>query len=351
MMETNSPHLPPKSCNIAWYRRLQSLPGFLVVLAITVLISLSVTLLVLNWFLPSMLFQGSTVLEKTSTNKPQVSSFVVRHVEERTIQLFDIRKKVGTFYNEDANVLDAAVLSSDGWAVAAPKNFVHGQQFFWEGVDFQGNSHAINKVVYDAFTGLLYIKFDVAEYRIFPFASWNKVEEPLSAIVSAEEIGFVEFNKPKRTSQKNIYQLSSIHHSYQTPAVTKAGIVVTEQGALLGLVSEEGKLIPSFWIEEYLPSVLEGKSLQYRGVSVYGMFVDVDLSENKNTLQDELGFYVTHRGSTTLLAGDIIKKINNQDVHTVHSLRHIFTSDDPVEVVITRGVEEKILSISKVRIR
>ncbi len=351
-----SPHLPPKTCHVSWYSRVQSLPGFFIILVIAVIAGASAALIATSWMLPSFLPEESVRVYNKDVLKDKqiVDPFIVRHANERTIKIFDKRRKVGqTFYSDDALILETSLLSSDGWAVGAYPSYLSGEEWSWEAVDSEGNVYDIEKKIFDRTTGLLYIKYEGSGFRIFSFFQWDNFPDHLFVWgLKNKSVAQTFLRDIKKTTTNRIYSISGQHFFYNTESFVSGATVLDEQGALVGFVGKNGKIIPSFWIENHLPAILSGSSINLKGLPVTGSYIDVGLQDKENQRTGDIsGFYVSHRGSTPLRTGDVIISINDKNIHSVFTPYHILDAPDDFSLSVLRGGKEIELSVDKTFLR
>lgn len=339
----NSPHLPPKSCNVVWYRRLQSLPGLLVVMALSGFVGVTSALTAVGWIIPSFIpSQAVNVFGTNQGAREQANPSLLRHVSDRRVNIFDKRKKIGLeYYNIENQVAEAALLSSDGWAVLYSPEFYFGQQYNWEVLDTQGAPHAIEQTVFDSITGLVYLKLSGNGFRIFSLPDWNDIQRgthgwAVSKDVAQYVILDTLYNKSLSYSsafwkQQYLFDLSEFNGMNS--------IVINEQGSLLGLSDEKGRMIPGFWISEHIRSLLSTQQLHISGVSVLGKYVDVSIKKKEQeNIPFLYGFYITQYMKPFKI-GDVVVRIDNKSLDPVFTPFYIFSSPENINITVLRSNE------------
>ncbi len=350
----NSPHLPPKSCNVVWYRRLQSLPGLLVVMALAGLIGAICSLIVVGWIVPTFIPDQSvyTFAPPAQLNQTKANPAVFAHAQERQLFVYDKTKRIGaSFYGGDGLLFRAPLLSSDGWAVVYLPAYYYGQEYNWLVADADSKPYKITKTVYNSHTGLLYIKVDGEGFRIFPFFDWKSDGHPSSAWVITDSSAKYEqlSEKLKEKLPRNISLASQVSF-LSTKSNYIYTIVVNESGSLVGIGDTDGNIIPSFWMREHISNLLAEEPLGITSLPILGAYVDTVISPPAELGKTRSGFYVV-RSYGDIRVGDLIVEIDGNPVNQLLSTYNIFESSDPVPVTVLRKDKLENMELPKRMIR
>lgn len=347
------PHLPPKTCHVAWHKRLQSLPGLLVVMALSGLMGAICSLIVVGWIVPSFIpeqtihrFTG--VEQTTETNNPTLEA----HVRERQLRVFDRSKRLGTrWYNsKQAHLFNASLLSANGWSVMYRPTFRYGEEWTWDLLDSQNNTLRLERSVFDRHTGLLYLKVAAEDFRVFSFVDWGAQEHPMNAWMIHDEGAVFEQLLPEQVAPIQ-HRSFAAQQSLLVPETSTFAdaVVLNQQGALLGLADQDGKILPSFWVQEHLTKLLEGERLAVKSLPIIGSFVDTDAKGESDDAMKQ-GFYVV-RSYRGLWPGDVIVRVNDAALDPVRLPHTLLTSDEQISLTVLRGKEEITIDVPKQIIR
>lgn len=344
-MKKFPPHLPPKSCSVAAHSMWLSVKWLATILLISALAGVAASLAVVAWVVP--VGGGSYVVNRfgPSVDTPQsLDANVVRQVRQRIIKLYDKRKAVGGgVYPESAQVGQAMLLSSDGWSVMHDPAFKITDSKQWRGVDHQGDIHLIEKLTFDAKSGLVFFKFKGTDFRVAPFISWETIQEggylwSVDGTWKAVKIG------DRRVVAEGTFNMSQVYaRDTMNPATDVGNIVISDKGDLAGFVGEHGELISAWFAHMLLPQILEKGSAYYAEVPIAGFFVDAVESEGK--WKELTGFYVARverveKGGVRV--GDVIMKINGKAIDQFGLHREVLGAEELVLTVLRGGKEIEV---------
>lgn len=306
------------------------------------------------WITPAQV--ASIGYRQNITNGDKGSTFqsadpaLVRQIEQKTVTIFDRRKKTNKlFYTEKAKVGVAAMLSSDGWVAVYYPSYVAGEEKNWEAVDDQGLYHNLGKAVYDKIAELLYFKIEGNGFRISSFADWHNLSSgqglwavgkdgwrrvSLGELVSVESKTTLPIWRPTR-----YYSLSS--------ATIDGALLFNDNGELTG-VTESGKVMPAWLISSQVGSLLDKNVVKYNLVNWKGWMINgVEWEGRRKNLN---GFYISEASGVSaksIKIGDVIIKINGDAVSEQTLAEKIFIASDEFRVTVWRNGEEIEVSVKK----
>lgn len=353
------PHLPPKTCDIKAHRTFKSIWGLLFLLAFAGLVSLTMTLSTLVWFVPSFIPDQSVL----STQKDLGDRFadidlsVMNNTKKKLWYVYDRRQKVdGQFYPDNAKALPAIMFSSDGWAVLYDAGYFLGLERYWEGLDYQGTIYKVEKVFVDNIGGFIYVKFDGGGFPFVTFADWNKLDEnsPVWEI-SRDSYKKHTLKNDSDNVNKRDYKIWQPQLLFKVSEFLASGdILINENGELSGIVNDDGRLLYSWMIEGQLASVLQNSAVDYRAVSWTGYMAHGFVKVNDYTKRVN-GFYVknspTKISSSTVGVGDLVIKVQGAPVSLANLSRKILFAPEEFAVTVLRGGQEYEIMVKKVGVQ
>jgi hypothetical protein len=336
----SAPHLPPPSCSIPLHRRLEYIPMILLFTALALISSFAVSLLVVSRFSFSPVSETRVVIAGNAVSENRVlDPSVLRDVKEKTVMLVDTTKKSFGGYPVDSFLGQAALLSTDGWAVttaAFPVGIASVRA-----VDVQGVVYSISEQKIDASSGLRYVKIQGEGFRIFDVSRDTPIETQTLPVFS---FGHVE-TLPLLLSEKKSSPRSSFTFAQSRmvlsvePTVQSSRVLVNDRGVLVALVGEGGVVVPGFVVQYGLPLILSGAPLApnvlpYTFTAINGF--------------DRGGRFIQHEGlivariqpkqnMEVLRVGDIITRIDNTPATEAVLYTLLYDSRESVTMTVLRN--------------
>lgn len=353
-MSRNAPHLPPRSCRVDTYYRLQNIRWILLFALLAFITGLSATIIATAWIIP----QYETTNIFTSNNNHTISNnlpdpFLMKQTEQRWFTIYDKRKKTAEkIYPDESFVGRAAIISSDGWAATFVPDYFYGWEKNWEVVDYQNNIFLVTKIIYDDFSQILYFKIDTQGARVMSFPDWNNLQVGIS-LWSVSQSGwqenYIKSNEKIKTDKS--FSVWNDQYFYLLSDLTNPGdILLDEQGNLLGFLDGDGLVISGWLIEKQINNLLSSEILSYNSFNWKGHMVKV-VQDNGVNLN---GFYLDYVGKTnstsTVMVGDVILKINSQTVEAGSLSQIIWLSPDELLVTVWRQIETLDFVVNKEKI-
>lgn len=351
------PHLPPKTCDIRAHHTFKSVWWLLFLVFVAGLASVALTLSTIVWFAPSFIPDQMTL--KTQKNiASQIADIdlsVLNNVKKRIWYIYDSRDKIGKqFYANSAKKYQAIMFSSDGWAVAYIPEYKAGAEKNWEGIDYQGKVYKIEKVTVDSVSNFSYIKFSGNGFPFISFANWDNVS--YNNIVW--EIAQTEYKqhslKKDKAKTEEKYAIWEPQLFYTVLDDFEAGnILINENGEMVGLLKENGKVIYGWLIDSQYASILQDEAPNYQAVKWTGYMVNgyVDYGDLTKKVS---GFYVNNSNtkvtSSTIGVGDVITKIQNQPLDVLNLSRQVLLSPPDFMVTVYRDGQEFDIPLKKIKV-
>ncbi len=351
-MRKNAPHLPPKSCRVDTYYRLQNIKWILLFALLAFVAGISAALIAVTWVIP----QYDTVGVVNNFNNHAVSyntpdPFLIKQSEQRMFTIYDKRKKTEEkVYSEESFVGKAVIISSDGWSATYIPDYFFGWEKNWEVIDYQNNIFSVKKVVYDNFSGVLYLKVDTQGARVVSFPNSNKIQIGSfvwSISANKWQDDYVKDNN-KIKNDKSFYIWNDQYYYSLANSNQGGNILLDEQGNLLGFLDVTGLVVPSWIVEKQTNNLLSVGVLDYKNINWKGHMVQVN-RENGVILS---GFYLDYVGDKNgdLKVGDIIFKVNEHNVKAEDISEYVWLCPDEFQVVVLRGDEELVFNVNKEKI-
>jgi len=354
-MNKNAPHLPPKTCRIDTYYRLQNIRWILLFALLAFLAGICAAIITGVWILPSNennnVWFGNNIDARTiSYNSPD--PFFIKQTEQRFFTIYDKRKKTAEkIYSAESFIGQAVIISSDGWAAAYVPNYFFGWEKNWEIVDYQNNIFSVDKVVLDAFSQVLYFKIETQGSRVVSFPTWDKLQMGAFVWTVTEEKwqeNYIKENNRIKTD-KSFYIWDQQYHYSLVKTVSPGSLLIDEQGNFIGFVDDNGLLVAGWLVEQQVNNLLSKGVLGYNNVNWKGHLVKI-IKDNGASIN---GFYLNSVGTksvTALKAGDVILKINGKNIEASSITENIWLSPNEFEVVFLRNGEENNIWITKQKI-
>lgn len=355
-MVQHPPHLPSPACRVDTYHRLQNLRWIVFIFAAAFLSGIAAALVTVAWIAPTFVPADYYNTNRDLKNSNRPDPLLVRQARQRLIDVYDKRQKTDkVFYSRKALVIQAGLLSSDGWTVAFYPSYVFGEEKNWEAVDYQGVFYGITKAIYDPIARMLYLKLSGQGFRVMSFGnSASLADENLWTVDGGGRGKEVVLGELTPVDGQKIYPIWRPQSFMTVASGALAGeFVFGARGESFGIVDEKGEIIPAWLIGGQIGSLLEKQVVSYRAVPWRGYAVD---GVNKDGVWTSLpGFYVLDAGSLAkadaINRGDVILKINGQSVSPNGVAEQISSAPDEFRVVVLRKGKELDLSVKKITVK
>ncbi len=348
---SNAPHLPPKACRVDTYYRLQNIKWILLFAFFAFIAGASAALVINAWLIPHIwvneLQPSNLASRNQSLNQPD--PVFKKQIEQRILAIHDKRLMPGgKFYSADSFVANAAIISSDGWAAAYVPNFSFGQEKNWELADYQSVNYRIEKIVYEKIDHLLFIKVSGQGFRVVSFPRWSDLSAGSNLwAVDFEKWQLVSLSGLERTDSRQFFYIWQPQYSWQlweTPSAKS--LLFTANGDWVGTAFNDGKISHGWLIEEQINPLLSSGKLSYASLPWQGYFV----KGGPKTASHSKGFYlekVLGSGSSQLVSGDVIVKINGEAMSQERLAEQLWTAPSEFSLIYLRSGSEKEITVKK----
>lgn len=355
-MVQHPPHLPPPSCRVDTYHRLQNLRWIVFIFAAAFLSGIAAALVTVAWIAPTFVPADYYNANRDLKNNNRPDPLLVRQVKQRVVDVYDKRQKTDkVLYGKKARVVQAGLLSSDGWAVAFYPSYFLGEEKNWEAVDYQGVLYWITKAIYDPISRLLYFKLSGQGFRVMSFGnSASLMDENLWTIDNGGGGREVILGELTMIDSQKIYPIWRLQSFATVSSGALAGeFVFGAQGESFGIVDEEDEIIPTWLIDSQIGSLLEKQIVSHYGALWRGYIID---GVNKDGVWTSMmGFYVVDSGglakTDAVNRGDVILKINGQSVSSQSAAEQISSAPEEFKVVVWRKGKEVELVVKKIMVK
>ncbi len=343
-MKPLPPHLPKKEKTNVSASTKQSLFYFFSCAFISIVASLSTVFVALSWIVPRAVPQVQFYNFPHETNNktdPTLDPSVVVNIMERQVLLYDKRTLLSNAWYPTESALSTGVfLTSDGWVVfpltptLLDKNTVSSLQV----VDNRGAVFNLQNPIIDKNFHLLYAKIKGDGFHFVSFSQPDalKVSTHVLAKRSGQYDIFTLDSLQKNTEFNPSAEIWKSAYLFRSP-VSDAGLLFTEKGELLGVNSSNG-IIPGFYIENSLRSLLSSQLLSYKAFPWKGQMVDQGIQNG--FLKNITGFFVTDvlgdKNKTEVKVGDVIVKVAGVDVTRTNLPQLLLQNSETVSLEIIR---------------
>jgi len=349
-MKKLAPHLPAKACRVDTYYRLQNIKWLLLFAGLAFIAGISATLIVSVWVLPDN--NASPHIQiinlEHEVNQAAPEALLVRQIKQRLLTIYDRRQKPGgEFYAFQALVGQAAIISSDGWAVAYLSNYVSGEERYWEILDYQAVEHKLEKVVYDKLDKMLYFKVNATGLRVVSFSQWPDLGQ--GSVLWSVGLDNWQQNFILSEAKTSLKALNPVWQpAYNFQLLTKAvpgELLFDNQGQFVGLVLEANLVSHGWLVEKQTAALLETDRLVFSGLPWQGYFV-YNVGRDKRK-----GFYVDRVSAVSavdsVLKGDVVLTINGKEAKAERLAENIWLAPPELLITVLRGEELVDLTVRK----
>lgn len=343
----NPPHLPAQACRVDTYYRLQNVKWLLLFAGLAFVAGASAALMISAWVLPlsAPVVINPAVVSGNAVNDSRPENWLARQTGQRMLTIHDKRKKPGgEFYSPRSLVGQAAIISSDGWAVAYAPDYENGAEKNWEVLDYQLVGHKIETALYDKLDGLLYFKISTEGLRVVSFADWNGLAAGggLWAVNGRDwQQNFIK--RQVKSNNKELVTAWQPLYSFELFEQAPPGdLLFNNQGGFVGLVKPDNLISHGYIMEKQVAPLLGEGRLAYTGLPWQGYFV-YDVGE-----AGQIGFYLEKTaGASAIKKGDVVLQIQDTVVSPENLARLIWLAPEEVSAVVWRAGERLNLTLSK----
>jgi len=343
------PHLPAPSCNIENHHKWQRIKILLVAVFFGLLSGITGASMFFGWIWPGIGGGDALIGSRniSSVSHDSLEDRVRAELDDRVATVYrDLSNVNGVSYlSADKKIGQAVFVSSDGWMVFYYPNF-DGSYRNWRVLLKNGSSLPVAKAIKDGNSNLVYFKIsptDVsAQFKVINFVDSLKSQQDVFVLdgntwrhsIVIDEIAN-SFHLPHLDSAPSL--VAELSDSFSA-----GNLAVDSQGKLLGVVTSDGYVLPSYYLSGILPTVLSGQKIIYPTLGIYGWFSQEQPILIKN--EKISGFIVTRIFSSdnNLRVGDVIEEINGQ-VADANNLWYNIIGNKTVKLKVWR--KDKIIEI------
>lgn len=340
-MKPRPPHLPKQEDVPVHQAQKHSLFYFFSCAFISIAASLSTVFVALSWIVPRAVpevrfysFQHEAQASSTSVNQD-----VATRIGEREAVLYDRSTQIGSgWYAAHSALSHGVFLTSDGWAVFPADSVIQDsiKKDQLEVIDNRGVRYTVDGFHLDKTFSLVYAHVVGNGFHFVSFGNWETLK-PDTTVIGKQ---YDQFVSQKLGVVQNI-SVESLELWKPTHRLTlekvDPGIIFSEQGELLG-VAGRGGLLPGWYLENSLQSILSKHALSFAAFPWKGKFVDQ--SFQNGFVKPLNGFFITDLGGDKnkngMKVGDVIVKVSGMDVTALTLSKLVFQSPDPVTFDIFR---------------
>lgn len=345
MSHKTAPHLPPETCRVDTHNKIRNIGWILFFVFVAFVAGLSAALIAVAWLTPN--FASEQMVRTSFAEKSQFATpdpLIIRQVKQRTLMIYDKRKKVDSqYYSQDAFITDAGLISSDGWAVAFANGYSVAQEKNWEAIDYQGTFYKIDRAVYDSVSRLLYLKVAGTDFRSVAFVSDKEINTGSSLwSLYGENWNANTVGDYAALASKKIFAIWKPQSAHSLVFSEPVGsLLFNTSGDLFGLTDDKGLLIPSTLISLQVNNLLANQAIKYQGLNLNGYLVKRVAYENNGL--ELSGFYVAdvgaHTNTTTVDENDLVLQINHEPINDNSLAYQVLLSAPDMTLTVWRNGE------------
>ncbi len=347
------PHLPPQTCVISHHRSWQRIKLVIISTLFGALAGLTTAALFAAFFTTFTLSPEGFVVTSHTTPEGSVSEAVNRRVASTVFTLYKKSSTLGgvTYLDPTDRLAEAVVGVSSGWLVASVPAY-DGMFKDWRVVGEEGALFEVTKVLYDKYLGLAYVRVE----RLLPAGDSSEEQLKVALFTTSFDAPSVVFVRrggelvPTRLVPADSRLFTAHLDTVPTARYTlrdsfpAGSVVVNADGAVLGFVRQDNRLIPTATVGSILAGISDRPVVTYRTLGVEGWFSDE--APLYTGAQSFDGLLVTRvlSSSSGLRRGDTIREINGRPVRfeTIW-----YTSNEPTaRLKVFRAGKELELTVS-----
>jgi hypothetical protein len=263
------------------------------------------------------------VVTSHATSEETVSETVNRRVASTVFTLYKKSSTLGgvTYLDPADRLAEAVVGVSSGWLVASVPAY-DGAFKEWRVVGDEGVLFNVTKVLYDKYLGLAYVRVE----RLLPANDSSEEQLKVALFTTSFDVPSTVFvRRGGELVSTRLVPADSrlfVAHLDTVPTARLAlrdsfpsgSVVVNAEGAVLGFVRQDARLIPTATVGSVLAGISDRSAVTYRTLGVEGWFSDE--ASLYAAAQSFEGFLVTRVliPSSGLRRGDTIREINGRPV-------------------------------------
>lgn len=322
------PHLPRRICDIKKHNQWLVAKNIIIAALFGLFAGICGGAMAVGWIWP-MYGGGDTWVvsqNRAGSSQSVLEGVVYKESLEKIFTIYKNTSRVGglSYFSADDIIGEAVTVSSDGWLAAhLPGQEPAFSAAKWRALGSDGAVYAAEKFLWDSYARTAYIKITplgeesgrstVTQFRV---AGFEENLTPLSEVYVHEgsEWRFARLGNEKSLSAGARLDSSPSFGYALEGDFTPGSAVINGRGRMVGFVSEDGMLLPSFAVTRIMPSVLNRQTIEYPSFGVTGWLSD----EQPAVIEDEKvsGFVVSDvwNVKSKLKKGDVIMEINGQMV-------------------------------------
>lgn len=347
-MNENSPHLPERDIEKE-NKSIKNILWLLLVVFLSSLTAIASTLAVEAWILPFSLDNRTSISIENrgggNNEQPQISQLQKNQINQRLVSIYNSQDKIeDQYYPINSKLATGVLLSSNGWvAFHNPKFDINNHQIL-EVIDHKGIVHKAKKIKYDQRSGITYIQLNQDNFRVSSIFEWESKEPKHVWRVGDKNWYMDSLVERKDLSAKTTFSIAKPQFFYQLDEYKTSQALFSNNGALVGFVDQEGKVLPSWYISNQLSNVLSNNQLSYPELNYSGRLVDVIVDNEDNSAKELTAFYVESdnksSNTSTVMTGDLILSIDNNKIDSENISRLYLTSSDSSKATVIRKREQ-----------
>ncbi|MFA6027926.1 MAG: S1C family serine protease [Patescibacteria group bacterium] len=293
---------------------------------------------------------GSIIINNQITLKDTLAKEIVYLAEKRDGQeelmktaIEKIKPSVVGLYNENF-IGSGLALTSDGWIVTTIAD-INKEQTKIKTAD--NKEFTIDQIIIDNYSGTTFIKVSTLNLTPAQFANAEKINlgDKAAGVFNSQYSGervFISYLENIAYHEADTFNTQNYPYNYLFNNTFKqeysGAPVINDRGEVLALYLSEGKALPHRYFSQVLSSVISDQNISRPIFNIdYALLTDggaeIKAISTKNT---------------GLLIGDVIKKVDGQEINKIYNLNHVlegYKTGDTKTFTIIRGENEQELEL------
>lgn len=289
------------------------------------------------------------IIEQANLKKSEYSvDDLFKHIQPMTVSLIGKGSKEWITSHDLTSY--GTILTSDGWIVTSLP--LEGHHDIERAIRSDGTALRILERKDDPALHIQFLRVDASGLQPIDFLRDDEHHEALKAYAYIPHVGMQQLMLVRRWylfADDHVQQIQSSDrlekiYPYDISLGTSGAPIFSEQGRFAGIIGASG-IIPSLYIQNGLKKLL--KTGEIKRIALHIPYVDLALTDSLNTsihngakiVSDKPIGLMTKYGTSQLNAGDIITKVNDEDINENQSLSELladYALDDDIALTVQR---------------
>lgn len=300
---------------------------------------------------------------------------VVEKVQPAVVDFYLYKKSAAVLsgvYLDNEILGSGFVLTADGWLVTSSQVITSEKNNYVARIN--SGVYPVEQIIFDDITDVVFVKIAKNNLPFVELDTKNTLNFGQTVLVVSGSRGVERttvndlfFAKTETAadllrSSEEYYRFLKLNHVFDESGL--GAPVINLQGKVLGIViSEDGQVLPTDYFTSIMKTAVQKNETprNYLGVN----YLDLELAANYDVEQKKGALLLgdntrlavvkdSPAQAAGLQAGDIITKVENEEVNQYHSLTELiqdYQIESAVNLTVIRGGEEKSVSVELEKIQ